>query len=530
MRTKKNKGLRSALAAGLAAVLALSLAACSQTGGTTASSDADANASGSNASAQTTFTYARAASVTSLNLWTEITANNAFAIDKVFEPLVSFDKDGKIIDWLAESHKISDDGLTYTFTLRDGLKFSDGSDVTAADAVFSIKQHQAEKDAALPLTADIASVDAPDDHTVEIKLNSPYTPLLAELANFSNGIVPKDFGGKSEDDFFKNPVGTGPFVVSDWDKSGDLTFTKNKHYWQEGKPGIDKLVYKVVEDGTQAVNQLKTGEVDGIESPALENLDELENGADTKVETAGSWVTHTFFFNTKDEHFADVHVRRALAYALSREDVTKAVSFGHATAAKTVLPKAIEYSTQDSIKPVDNDLDKAKAELAESKFPQGFSAKILLASGNNAYSQAVQLLQSAAAKIGVKLDIDSVDIATFRSRFKAYDYQIMINSAQADYPDADSIIDFQADPDGFSKSYWTSYSNDEVTKELKQAQVTPDGSERAGLYKKIQQTLADEVPYIPLYSPDIVKAVRKNVSGLEVLPNDSVRFQDVKIG
>ena len=123
-----------------------------------------------------------------------------------------------------------------------------------------------------------------------------------------------------------------------------------------------------------------------------------------------------------------------------------------------------------------------------------------------------------------------MDIATFRSRFKAFDYQIMINSAQADYPDADSIIDFQADPDGFSKSYWTSYSNPEVTAELKKAQVTPDGDARAELYRKIQQTLADEVPYIPLYSPQTVKALRKNVSGLEILPNNSVRFQDVKIG
>lgn len=524
-KTSTIRAIRTALTAATAAVLAISLAACSQTGGSTTSATG-ASASGD----QTTFTYARSAAVSSLNLWTEITSNNAFAIDKIFEPLVSFDKDGKIIDWLAKSHQISDDGLTYTFTLRDGLKFSNGKNVTAEDAVFSIQQHQAEKDAALPLTADIASVTAPDDHTVEIKLNSPYTPLLAELANFSNGVVPKDFGGKSEADFFANPVGTGPFVVSKWDKSGDLTFTKNENYWQKGKPGISKLVYKLVEDGTQAVNQLKTGQVDGIEDPALENLDELENGNDTKVETAGSWVTHTFFFNTADEHFADVHVRRALAYALNRSDVTKAVSFGHADTAKTVLPKAIEYSTQDSIKPVDNDLAKAKEEIAQSKYPDGFEAKILLASGNNAYSQAAQLLQSAAAKVGVKLDIDSVDIATFRSRFKAFDYQIMINSAQADYPDADSIIDFQADPDGFSKSYWTSYSNPEVTAELKKAQVTPDGDERADLYEKIQQTLADEVPYIPLYSPQIVKALRKNVNGLEVLPNNSVRFQDVTLG
>ena len=515
---------KTVLSGFIAATLSIGLAACSQSGGQNAS------AGGADGKTQTTFTYARPAAVTSLDLWTEITSNNAFAIDKVFEPLLSFDKNGNIIDWLTDSHQVSDDGLTYTFTLKDGLKFSDGSDVTADDVVFSINQHLNEKDAALPLDADVASVTAKDAKTVEVRLNAPDTPLLAEFANFSNGIVPKDFGGKSADEFFKNPVGTGPFVVDQWDPSGDLTFKANEHYWA-GKPKLTKLTYKLVEDGTQAVNQLKTGEVDGIESPAPESLEELgASGAQTKVLDNSSWVTAQLFFNTRDEHFADVHVRRALALALDRDAVTKAVSFGHAVTANAVVPKAIRYSGQDSVKPLaakGADVDAAKKELAQSKFADGFTTKILIPSGNNEYKQDAQLFQSAAKELGITVDIDAVDMATFRDRFKKYDYSIMINSSQADYPDADSIISFLADPNGFSNSYWTGYSNDDVTAKIKQARTTADGDERGKLYEQIQQTLADEVPYIPLYSPDIVKAVRSNVQGLEVLPNDSVRFQNV---
>ena len=114
-----------------------------------------------------TFTYARSDSTTSFDLHQEITENNAFAIDKVFESLVTFDNDGNIIDWLAEDHKISDDGLIYTFTLRDGLKFSDGIDVTAEDVKFSIERHL-EVGGSLPIEADVKSVEAVDEKTVEI--------------------------------------------------------------------------------------------------------------------------------------------------------------------------------------------------------------------------------------------------------------------------------------------------------------------------------------------------------------------------
>lgn len=519
--------VRSVLAGALAATLALSLGACSQTGG-------QAGGAGSGDEARDTFVYARSAAVTSFDLWTEITANNAFAIDKVFEPLLSFDKDGKIIDWLTKSHDVSADGLTYTFVLKDGLKFSDGSEVTADDVVFSINEHLNEKDAALPLDADIASVTAKDKTTVEVKLNAPDTPLLAEFANFSNGIVPKDFGGATEEEFFKNPVGTGPWTVEKWDPSGDLSFAANKHYWGKTSGAIKHLEYKFIEDGTQAVNQLKTGQVDGIENPASESLEELgADGAQTKVLSNGSWVTEQLFFNTKDEHFADVHVRRALALALDRDAVTKAVSFGHAVTANAVVPSAIRYSGQKTVKALaagGADLNAAKKELAQSKYADGFATKILIPSGDNARKQTAQLFQSAAKELGIDVTIDAADSATFRDRFKKFDYAIMLNSSQADYPDADSIVSFLADPDGFSNSYWTGYSNPKVTAALKQARTVADGDERGKLYEDIQQTLADEVPYIPLYSPDIVKAVRSDVQGLEVLPNDSVRFQNVTFG
>ena len=472
---------------------------------------------------ETTFVYARADSVTSFNLHSEITENNAFAIDKVFEPLVKFDTEGIVSDYLAASHTISDDGLTYTFVLRDGLKFSDGTDVTAEDVVFSLNRH-IEVQGPLPLEADIASIEAADDKTVVITLNQAYTPFFSELANFSNGILPKDFGGKTEEEFFQNPVGTGPFVVSEWDPAGDLTFVKNEYYWQEGKPAIDRLVYKVVENDNQAINQLKAGEVDAVESLAYANAAEIDNYPETYTIAVGGWEVEELFFNTLDEHFADPHVRRALALALNREALAQALTFGYGEVANTVLPATIRYSTTDTVNALALDPAAAQEELKKSAFPDGFDTTISIASGNNVRLQEAQIVQAAGKAIGINIAINAQEIATFRADFRALNFSIMINSAIADFPDADSIFAFQVDPEGFSQCYWTNYKNDEAIALLKAGQVTLDGDERAAIYEELQQILADDVPYIPFYYASRVVGVRDNIEGLVILPNGSADF------
>ncbi|AIQ58605.1 ABC transporter substrate-binding protein [Paenibacillus borealis] len=479
-------------------------------------------------SAGGTFTYGRPASVTSFDLHNQITSNNAFAIDKVFESLVAFDSKGEIKDFLAQSHTISEDGLTYTFVLRDGLKFSNGTPVTAEDAVFSLNRHLTVE-GPLAISATVESFKAQDDKTLVIKLKEPYTPFISELSNFSNGIIPNNFGGVSEEEFFKKPVGTGPFVVETWDPAGDVTFTKNTNYWQEGKPYIDKLVYKLIEDDSQAINQLKAGEVDAVEALSLQNAGEIKDGTDTTVVTNGSWVTEQLFFNTLDEHFSDVHVRRALALALDRDGLTKALTFGYAQTANSLLPTTIPYNANDTLKSLNFDAAAAKEELAKSAFPNGFSTKLLIASGNSTRAQEAQIIQAAGQAIGIKIEIESVELATFRERFFAYDFAAMLNSGQADSPEANSILAFQTDPEGFSKSYWTHYTNDNVTKLLYEGQKTPDGDARAAIYTELLQTLADEVPYIPLYYPDILIGARSSVEGLVVLPNGSIRLEDVRV-
>ena len=530
-RSFSSKKIKRFSAGVLVFCMALGLAACGNVSGSEADvskNTEDKAAAGTETDGPVTFTYARADSTTSFDLHVEITSNNAFAIDKVFEPLVMFDEEGNIYDYLAESHEISDDGLTYTFKLRDGLKFSDGTPVTSGDVKFSLERHM-EVGGSLPIQADITSIETPDDSTVVIKLGAAYTPFISELANFSNGIIPEDFGGRTEEEFFEAPVGTGPFVVSEWDPTGDLTFVKNENYWQEGQPSIDKLVYKVVEDDNQAINQLKTGEVDAVEGLSFTAAEEIAGGADTTVITQDGWNVEELFFNTLDEHFADVHVRRALAMAIDREAITASQTYGYGITANTILPKAIRYCTTDSVEALSYDVEAAKAELALSAYPDGFDTTLSIASGDNITLQEAQIIQAAGQAIGINIEINQQEIAAFREDFKSLNFDMMLNSATADYPDADSIFAFQVDPEGFSQCYWTSYVNDRAIELLHEGQTAPDGDERADIYAELQQLLADEVPYVPLYYPEIVTGVRSNVSGLKVLPNGSAVFNNVVI-
>ncbi|MGV8907428.1 MAG: ABC transporter substrate-binding protein [Propionicimonas sp.] len=511
-----------------AAVALASFAACSAApAGTTAGSAGATATAAATPTKGGTITFGRAAATTSFDLNNQITANNAFAIDKVFEPLVSFDTEGKIIPWLAEKWTVSDDQLTYTFTLRSGLQFSDGTPVTAADAKFSLERHL-KVQGPLPLEAPIARIAATDAATVTITLKNAYTPFLSELSGFSNGVFPKDFAGKSEKEFFAKPIGTGPWVVDSWDPSGDTSFTANSQYWQAGKPYADKLVYKVVADDTQRIQQLQAGQLSGIEAVAPATIAQLSSNADLTVSQLGSWEVEQVFFNTQNQYFADQHVRRAIALSLDRDGITQAVTFGAAQTVKTLIPPTIQYSAPD-VKALDNDPAAAKTELAASKFPQGFSATILIASGNSVRTQEAQIIQEAVKPLGITLKIEAIELNAFRERFFAYKFDAMINSGQSDAPDPNGLITFQTDPKGFSQSFWTHYTNPEVTKLAEEGRVTPDGDARAGIYARIQQILADDVPYIPIYNTRNVVASLASVHGLTPRINGSVLFQDVWI-
>src|SRR5439155_24573662 len=178
----------------------------------------------------------------------------------MFEPLYITSPTGKLTPWLATGYTVSADKKTFTFKLRPGVKFSDGKPLTAADIVFSIDRARTNKKGPLSfLDFAITKLDAMNPTTVVVHLSAPWSPLLSDISAFSNGIMPANYGGKSEAEFLKNPVGTGPFMLSGAFTPGgsSLTLQRNPNYWQEGKPYLDAVDFLFVDNDNQRVLQLR---------------------------------------------------------------------------------------------------------------------------------------------------------------------------------------------------------------------------------------------------------------------------------
>ncbi len=507
--------------AALLPLLLLATAACGTTAGGS-SSAASADGAGG------TLVFARTSrGVTDLDPTAdELATNNAYTLDKIFEPLVELQPDGSIEPLLAASYETSDDGLTWTFTLRDDVTFSDGSALDAGDVVFTLERHL-EVGGALPLTAPITDVAATDDRTVALTLSEPYAPLLADLATFANVILPEDLGGVDEDAFFQAPVGTGPFTVADWDRtSGEITLAANTTYWQ-GRPGVDEVVFTVVDDDTQLLQQVQAGQVDVIDAVPAANVADLEADDRVEVATWDSWQQGLLAFDTVDGAFADVHLRRAVASALDREAIAGATTFGTAEPATTFLPPTIQFSAQDTAI-LGYDLATARDELARSATPDGLSTTLIVEGSSVSQTQQAQAVQAALAEIGVAVEIETLDSTTFWSRFGTRDYDLAITWAISDTGDPSNLVGWQLLPDA-ADSYHTGYSNPEVVDLAAQGVATTDDATRAEVYARIQQIAADDVPTVPLTYIPTITATRAGVEGLVVLPNGTTRLQDVTL-
>ncbi|KQR91262.1 MAG: ABC transporter substrate-binding protein [Microbacterium ginsengisoli] len=506
-------------AAGIVAALALS--ACS----------------GSAASAPTSASPVAGGSITIARLGAEVTnldpvpdtltSNNAYTLDKIFDTLVIQDDKGGIQPRLAQSYTTSSDGLTWTFTLHPDLTFSDGSALTSADVVYSIKRHLS-KGGALPLSAPITDVTAPDAGTVVVTLSKPFSPLLAELSTFSSGIVPNNLKGESEATFFANPVASGPFTVGTWDKTGgSITLVKNTHYWQPGKPYLDSVTYLVAGDDAQLASLVKSGQAQISEGIAPASVADLSSDTAVTLQSISSWNQDEIFFNTAAAPFSDRNARRAVAQAIDRAALAKNTTFGTATTGTTYIPSTVKYSDQSAtILPFD--IDQATKDVAQAN-PVPTTATLLVESGSQSRDQQAQIIQSQLAKIGITVKIDSVDSATFWTQFPAGNYQFALTTVIADTSDPDNVTTWQVDAKGPSKAFFTGYDNTQVNDLAEQGRTTPDGDARKAIYAQLQEIVAQDVPNLSLDYTAQITATASSINGLVVVPNGTSLLDGVWI-
>jgi peptide/nickel transport system substrate-binding protein len=490
-------------------------------GGATAATSAGTPVHGGN------LVIARTADSQSMNNTTVFDNESIWVFEQIFEPLYTVSDNGKsVIPWLATGYTVSTDKKTYTFTLRQGVKFSNGQPMTSKDVKFSIDQARAAAQGWGYIDTAIKSVTAPTPATVVVSLKFPWAPLLADLSLFANDIVPYNYGGKSETAFYQAPVGTGPFKWDYWHKGQALKLVKNTYYWQPGKPYLDSVSWTDVPSDNTRQLQLKSGQSQIDEFPAWSSVSALKSAPGVDMNLFNSTRTDYMAFNEKKAPFSDVHVRRAISLAIDREAMIKAVLFGNGQAANSFMPPQVPYY-QKATPGLQYDVAQAKKEMAASSVPKGFATTLLIDSGNSDQATMAAIIQSELKQIGITVNIEQQDPNTATTNFQSLNYDMTFSYWTMDIPDPDELVTFAVDPAAGSKSFFTAYDNPTVVKDAHAAEQTLSTSARQSLYNTIQDDAASDAFMTFFYYSPYAYATTSGVHGFYVTPLGNYHLENV---
>jgi peptide/nickel transport system substrate-binding protein len=424
-----------------------------------------------------------------------------FNIAQVCEQLVSADGPGTGLEpGLAESWTASADGLTHTFKLREGVKFSDGKPLTIDDVLFSLKKAMDPSASYGFAFEPVKSVEAVDGTHIKLTLKTPYTPILSSLSLFSTSIVEKAAYEAKPEDFSTKPVCTGPFMVESFERGSQLVMVRNPHYWRKGEDGqalpyLDKIVMRYMPDGNSRVLGLQNGDLDVALSVALSQAGQVKAMDGVTLEVSPSYRLDYVYLNHSKKPFDDKRIRLAANYAANREAMMKAVYFGYGELANSFMPKVNFWSAD--VPAIPYDLAKAEALVKEAKY-DGTPIQLMISTGNSASRQIATILQSAWAKVGLNTEIIEYDSGTSFGMVQKGDYQAYVSYITSDINDSDELATVQADYNGPTKSFFSFYKNDEVLGLLAKARQESDDAKRAELYAKIQEIVYNDGYSVPL--------------------------------
>ncbi len=509
----------------LAMLLALVVLTASCGGGGTSSSTTAASA-GTSPQTGGDITFARTGDLISddptaiadnLSIWVE---------EQIFQTLYTVNNNGiGVHPTLATKYTLSPDKLTWTFSLRPGVTFSDGNPLTAQDVAFSINRARKSTHGLGYIDSAIKNVAAQGSSTVVITTKYPWAPLLADLSLFTNGIYPANFGGKSETAFFAHPIGTGPFMFESWTKGQSFKVIRNPNYWEPGKPYLDSVTFTSVPDDNTRMLQLQGGQCQIAMSPPFSSIQTLGTKPGIVVKLFPSTRIDMMLLNEQYAPLKDVHVRRAINYAIDRSALVKAILFGNGQPANSYMPPTLIYYDPSLPQQV-QDVAKAKQELAASGYPQGFKVEFLTdnLTGDMA---AAQIVQQALKPLGIAVSIRTIDVNQIFTTQGKGDYQMSIDYWTMDIPDPDENTSFFLSPNGGGNCYFTHYNNPQMTSLVAQAAKQFDTTKRAQLYKQIQQLALTDLPQLYLYYSPYPYAYSSKVQGFLATPLGNMHMEDV---
>jgi peptide/nickel transport system substrate-binding protein len=526
--TNRTTALKALTAAGALVVLA----ACGSSGGSGGTTSGGSTSGGGSTSAGTPvhggkLTFAAVQDAQSMNKTTVFDNNSIWIFEQIFQQLYTVSPDGKsVVPQLATGYKVSSDKKTYTFTLRQGVKFSNGQPMTSKDVKFSIDQNTKASQGWGFINTAIKSVSAPSPDTVVVHLKYPWAPLLADLSIFANGIIPDNYAGQSETAFYNAPIGTGPFKWDVWHKGQSLTLVKNPNYWEKGKPYLDSITWTDVASDNTRQQQLQGGQAQIDQFPAWSTVTNLQSTQGVHMNLFNSTQTNYLAFNETRKPFQDVHVRRAISLALNRDALVKAVLFGHGKPANSLFPPQVPYYDPNTPGYQFN-LAEAKKEMAQSSVPKGFSTSIVIPSGNSDYLTISTIVQSELKPLGINVKINQLDPNTENTQTQNLNYDMTLTLWTMDISDPDELATFAVDPKSGAKSFFTTYNNPAVVNAAHEAERTLDTEKRQQLYNTLQTGAAKDAFMAFLYYSPYPYATTTNVHGFFVTPLGNMHMENV---
>ncbi|MCC6798974.1 MAG: ABC transporter substrate-binding protein [Anaerolineae bacterium] len=461
---------------------------------------------------------ARAADSTGLDPHTQTAFASIRLLELVYEPLVMLDADLNLIPGLAESWEFSDDATQLTFTLRQGVKFHDGSDLTSEDVKASFERilDEATGAATRANLASIASIDTPDDYTVVLNLNTADVPLVGALTTVNAVILSSDVIASG--DPTTDVVGTGPFKLDRWVPEEKTTLSANPDWWGEG-PFVDGIEMRVIPDEASILAALRAGEIDFalLNDPLIATL--LIGDPTIVLNRAPAIAYHVLQLNAARPPLDILEVRQAISCAVDRQAVldTAALGEGEVTGPLTIPAYKLPL---DEFFCYEQDLDKARELMAQAGV-DGFKLKVIAANAEPPTALAeAQTIQAQLAEIGIEVEIEPLELSVYVDRWLA-----------ADFDAAVALNGGRPDPYTMYARYWVKggnlstvagYGDDTLDQLMAAGRAATDPAERFEIFADFQRHIVEMAPWIWLYTDYEYTAQQPYVHGFVPMPTDSI--------
>ena len=476
------------------------------------------------------------------SLWLDPVFNDAnvdiWILTNLYDTLLQPTADGKgVSPGLATAYQVSDDGLTFTLTLRQGTKFSDGSPITAEDVKGTLERARNPKNGIWNFILEsVDSIEIKSPDTVALHLKHPDPTLAAGLATFNTAIMPQKLfdatpGATDEEKakaFAEHPVGSGPFMFDSWQRGTQMVIKRNPYYWQMGEDGkplpyLDEVDFPIIPDDATRILKLQAGEVDGAELIPYARVQELKNDPNLDMALFPSTKVTFLTMNVRPKltdgsvnPLADERVRQALNYAVDKNALIKIATFDVGSPVISYMSSATPLvSGAGPAYPYDP--EKAKALLKEAGIAPGTTVTCFALAGSADDTAILSTVQAMWGAVGVTLKIEQVDNATRTARYRAGDFQMRTSLWTDDIADPSEITSYFAYFPNI-QSLHSGYDDKTIDELFEKSGKEADKAKRADQYKQIQDIYMKAAPILFLYQSPYPVALRKNVKGFVQIP------------